>query len=111
MKRLKRKLHSSAGESLAETLAALLVAVIALAILAGMIMSSNKLIRESRTHFDAYYEGDAGLNSMEAAGGTAATVEIMDGEAALRLTDEQTADTIDVYFFKNGKAAAYRIKE
>ena len=110
MKRLKRKLRGNAGETLLETLASLLIAVIALALLASMIMSSVKLIRESRTHFDTYYEGDTGLNSMKTIDGITATVEVKEGENAQRLTDKQTDDTIKVLYFENGKAAAYRKK-
>ena len=108
MKRCKRKLRSRAGETLTETLVALLVAVIALAILAGMIMSSSNLIRNSRTRFDSYYEGNNALSSLEntVAG---ASVTISDGENDQRLTDAQTKDAIDVRYSTNGKAAAYRI--
>ena len=111
MKRLKRKLRAGKGEALVETLAALLVAVIALAILVGMIMSSSKLIRDSRTRFDSYYAADARLNSMVSTDGTNATVQVIGEDGiTLRLTDAQAANTIPVMLFENGKASAYRIK-
>lgn len=110
MKRLKQKLRARTGETLTETLAALLVGVIALAILAGMVMSSTKLVRDSRTRLDSYYAGDAGLNSMSSTGGTTVPVQIKEGSKALHLTDKQTADTITVQLYQNGKVSAYRIK-
>ncbi len=113
MKHCKRKLRSRAGETLAETLAALLVGVIALAILAGTIMSAFNLIRNSRTYFGEYSERNNALNSMETSAGAPATIEIKEeeeGAVPLRLTDAQTEDEIKVYYYTNGKAAAYRIK-
>ena len=113
MKRMKQKLRARAGETLTETLAALLVGVIALAILAGMVMSSSKLIHKSRTWLSKYYTSDAALNRM-ADGGTSAEVDIKDEAGnALRLTDAQTDDSIDVLLFKNSensKVSAYRIQ-
>lgn len=114
MKRMKQKLRARAGETLTETLAALLVGVIALAILAGMVMSSSKLIHKSRTWLSVYYTSDAVLNSMKTADGTSAEVDIKDEAGnALRLTDAQTDDSIDVLLFKNSensKVSAYRIQ-
>ena len=110
MKRCKRKLRSRAGETLTETLAALLVAVIALAILAGMIMSSSNLIRNSRSRFDSYYEENNALSSLEnTVAGASVTIRDVEGEKDRRLTDAQTKDAIDVRYSTNGKAAAYRL--
>ena len=58
MKQMKRKLKSRAGESLAETLVSLLVAVVALVMLASAMTSAANQVNRSRTLLDAYYEAN-----------------------------------------------------
>ena len=58
----KKKLRSRAGETLAETLVALLVSSIGLMMLASMINSSARLITKSRSVLSDYY---AEINKLE----------------------------------------------
>lgn len=56
MKKILTKLRSSAGESIAETLIALLISALAMMLLAGMISSTNNLVRTSETKMNNYYD-------------------------------------------------------
>ena len=119
MQRLKKKLGSR-GETLTETLAALLVAVIALALLAGMIVSSTRLIYSSRDRLDEYYTENNALITLRA--DNKAAIQLSNEAGPLRLTDEQSAGTISVVYYTNksigydtnstkGEVSAYRIGE
>lgn len=69
---------SQAGESIGETLVALLIAALALVMLAGAVAASSGIITKSRNKLDAYYnanEADRGVVKMSGSG-TRNTVEI-----------------------------------
>ena len=71
----KKKLRSRAGETLAETLAALLIATIGLTMLASMITSSARLITKSRSVLSDYYAENNKLE--ERSGDVTVTFEIV----------------------------------
>ena len=78
MKKLKKKLRSQAGESIGETLVALLIAALALTMLAGAISVSARVILQGRDKLDSYYkanEAPDGIVKMTESG-TAGTVTI-----------------------------------
>ena len=50
------KLRGHSGESIAETLAALLIAALALMMMAGAIQSSYNAVTRSRSTLDEYYD-------------------------------------------------------
>ncbi|MDO4803708.1 MAG: hypothetical protein Q4A32_02690 [Lachnospiraceae bacterium] len=54
--KLKRKIRSRSGESIAETLVALLLAAVALTMLAGAMTSSAGMILKSRDRMNLYYD-------------------------------------------------------
>lgn len=56
-----RKLKQRSGESLTEVLVALLIGTLALAMLASMIGSTTRLIRQSQETMEAYYARTAEL--------------------------------------------------
>ena len=58
-----RKLNSTSGESIAETLVAVLIAAIALLMLAGTINTASNLITKSKNTLDEYYHSN---NKVEA---------------------------------------------
>ena len=60
---VKRKLHDKAGETIAETLVALLISALALVMLAGAISSTAKVITTSDKKMGEYYSKDAALAS------------------------------------------------
>lgn len=49
------KLRSKAGETIAETLIALLIAALALVMLAGAVTAAKNIIQNNRTAFNSYY--------------------------------------------------------
>ena len=53
-----KKLTSTAGESISETLISLLVASLALLMLAGAVSSATGMITKSRTKLEKYYESN-----------------------------------------------------
>ena len=58
MKKLLHKLRGQAGESLAETLMAVLVITLALTILAGMIGAAGNMVKTSEAKMNEYYESN-----------------------------------------------------
>lgn len=56
--RIPQKIRSRAGESIAETLIALLIACLALLMLASMITSGARMITKSRNLMETYYSAN-----------------------------------------------------
>ena len=69
-KQISRKLKSSAGESIAETLVALLISALALVMLAGAISATARMIILSDKQMGKYYEADANLVQQPTSGKT-----------------------------------------
>ena len=67
MKKLGMKLHSRSGETIAETLVALLIAAIALTMLAGMITATANLVKTSENKMDEYYKKSWDLETISTA--------------------------------------------
>ncbi|MDO5491496.1 MAG: hypothetical protein Q4F96_03740 [Bacillota bacterium] len=66
IEKLKKRIRSRAGETIAETLVALLIAALALTMLAGAVSAASNMIRDSRTALNNYYsktENVAAFNS------------------------------------------------
>ena len=61
MKRMMKKLRSRAGESIGETLVALLISSLALVMLAGAIGSAARMVTRSMTAMEAYYATDKSM--------------------------------------------------
>ena len=61
----KNKLLDHTGESIAETLVALLISAVALVMLAAIITSSSNIIKRSRSKLDTYYNGNEYVAKME----------------------------------------------
>ena len=63
MKKIRRKLHSNRGESLSETLVAVLLITLALTMLAAMISSTASLVKTSEKKMDEYYKNNVNLET------------------------------------------------
>ena len=61
MRRIKGKLSSHAGESIAETLFALLISSLALIMLAGAVSSAMRVVTGSKEKMDVYYHANNAL--------------------------------------------------
>lgn len=73
-----KKLKSQRGETIAETLLAMLIAALALTMLAGAIATANMIIRNSDKTMDTYYRN---VSLLGTGGGSAMTVAINGGVA------------------------------
>ena len=62
-KRIKQKLHGNLGETISETLVALLISSLALVMLAAAITSSSAMISKSRAKLKDYYDKEETLVS------------------------------------------------
>ena len=61
---IKKRLHSRAGETIAEVLISLLIAVVALMMLAMMISSTVSMVTTSKNKMEEYY-GENGIPKLE----------------------------------------------
>lgn len=66
MKKIGKKLCSQAGESIAETLVAVLVIAVALTMLASMISATVSMVKTSEAKMDDYYKANAALETLDA---------------------------------------------
>ena len=62
MKGALRKLYSRAGESIGETLIALLISALALLMLAGAVSSAGKIVTRNKAAMEKYYGTDEGMS-------------------------------------------------
>ena len=83
-----KKLRSKAGETLTETLVALLIGTLSLAMLASMIGSTAKIITKTQGVLTDYYAATAQLASREKSSENY-FVTVTDGEAAINFEDSK----------------------
>ncbi len=107
-KRIRKKFHSSSGESIAETLIALLISSLALVMLASMISSTSNILSQSKNAMNNYYTeinklAEQGESSSDdsAVAVSEGTVEIKDGDGKNQLDNETTA--VRMYTYPNPK--------
>ena len=109
---IKGKLKSTRGESITETLAAVLISLIALCILASMVNSSAKLVAESETKMAAYYEESNRLSQRSASASDGegrilvSEVGSLGSTSRIRLTADEALSGISVYYFVNDEIPA-----
>ena len=106
MQRLRNKLKSRTGESIGESLAALLIASVALVMLAGMLTTTFRLTANSKNIVGDYYADNRILAVQTEADGSAGTVYLRVTEDTPGLSDEIE---YPVLFFdnKNSKTPLY----
>ena len=97
----RKKISRRAGETLTETLVALLISAVAITMLASMIMTSRSLIDSSKKMFDAYYEENNALSEYSGTA-TSGTATLSDGTNAVRLVNG--SDSVSVKVYTNDKA-------
>ena len=83
--KLKKRLRSQAGETIAEVLIALLISVLALTMLAMMISSTVGLVNRSKEKMNEYYDQNAVLEMQTEPVGTVA-VTIADSAGRVNVT-------------------------
>lgn len=105
--KIKAKLKSGKGESIAEVLVSLLISSLALVMLASMINSSSRIIQSSKVNMESYYSAN---NKLEARAGTdtdngfagSGSLSIENGSKAVHLS--YGGGTVSVNYYKNDKA-------
>lgn len=85
MQKLKKKLGTCAGETIAETLVALLIAALALTMLAGAMSSSLKMVTKSRKKLNGYNEKMEAMAKMTGSNTGTVTIEADPSDASLDL--------------------------
>lgn len=104
--RVKKKLFSQAGETIAETLIALLVSALALVMLAGAIGTAARIISQSETKMQQYYQANNTLASPgtgeEGKKGTA-TIGFTKSGGSIKLVD---TDSFSVKYTKNDEISS-----
>lgn len=91
--KMKKKLHSEKGDSIAEVLVALLISALALVMLASMITSSARMITNSKTILNDYYSESAQMNSSTASDGTF--------DISVKIDSETKSYTVNYYKSKS----------
>lgn len=113
MKSLKtamNKLRNRRGETMVESLIAVLIASLAMAGLAGMVASSTKMIRDSRTRLEAYYSANNAVAEQKVSAaadeGSFGFKEVFANgtSQAIVLTDEDEA-RLSVHYYLNDTVA------
>lgn len=103
------KLRSSNGESLTETLVALLIAAIALVMLASMISSTTRIVTQSKTKMTEYYEANKTVAAQTGEGTDDASVTITD-DASDTINGQQYSVTAYLnQSFSSTPIASYRL--
>ena len=80
-----RKIRQQSGETIAETLVALLISSIALMMLASMISATANLVTKSETKMGEYYTENAKLENSETSAKTLTISITSEGEDGIRL--------------------------
>ena len=80
------KLRSRSGETITETLVALLISALALVMLAGVIASSSRIVTRSRAKIQEYYSA---CNEM-------AELNEKTGTGAVKITGTEIGDSTDI---------------
>lgn len=83
MDKVWKKVQNCAGESIAETLIAVLIIALALTMLAGMITATSNMIKTSKEKINDYYEANAPLETQASNDGTI-SVGISVGDATIK---------------------------
>ena len=96
MKKMMQKLRSRAGESISEVLIAMLVSALGLAMLAGVISTSVRIINNSKTTMKTFIQNENALEQRESSEDDGLLTVSVDG-APIKLTGE-SADKITVSY-------------
>lgn len=105
MKRIVKKIKNNKGESIAETLIALLVSALGIMLLAGMIQTSSKLITNSNDRISKYVEQENAI--VEYSGTpTSGTISLSPSNnltAAVKINSEESSSvSVDYYVMEYG---------
>ena len=78
---IKRKLRGRSGESIAETLIAVLIAAVALMMLAGMLSATTNTVQRSSAALESYYAENENLETLTPVEGKTEIVTVTVGDS------------------------------
>ena len=102
--KLGKKLNSQKGESLTETLVALLISAVALVMLAGAITAAGHVVTRSKDKLDAYYLNNEDLVKRNAGG----NITTSTGNMTITGSDI-SIPSYAVTFYNNGEFGKYPV--
>ena len=105
--KVKTKLRSSRGESISETLVAVLISALALVMLAGAIATASRLVTSSRTKLGRYYDSNNAMVTMEHPNGYV-DITISDGTKSVLLSSVPYAHNT---VFASNPVVAYKLAQ
>ena len=113
MNAIKARLKGKKGESIAETLVALLISSLGLVLLAGMIAASVRLIDRSKKTAQSYTDAE-NLLIAQGASSVSGTVTIQDSAGnGIKMSDENTSGQVGVVYYVNdetgGAVVSYKV--
>lgn len=110
MKKLKQKLRSRAGESISETLVAVLISALALVMLAGAMSAATSVVNRSRDKLNEYYNGNETMmeSGTELTQGITITEDNTEGSISLEVKCDIVYYTNEA--FGDKPVIAYEIK-
>lgn len=106
----KRKLHSTAGETIAETLIGVLISALALVMLAGAISATAKMITSSDQKMEQYYKNDAALAKMTGSNEMTVTITATDVDENRTVNENRTVTYAENSAFTSKPVVAYKTK-
>ena len=107
MKQIAKKLRSRLGETIAETLFALLISTLALMVLAGMVSSTGNLVRSGKEKMDDYYRENAAMEAFSSPDSTTISISNADGSVSISVPVQYAKNE---NFTRNSDAViAYRL--
>lgn len=95
--RIIKKIKSQSGESIIETMTAVLIAAMAMTMLAGAIMSGMRIIGESRAKMDTYFQA---ANAISSGSSSSASEEGTLSNVKIDMTRKITDPSVDVINLK-----------
>lgn len=111
---VKQKLNSNKGESIAETLIALLVSTLALVMLAGAISSAGNVVEKGRKAMKEYYDGIENVVKRDGTGESVSmTLLDQEGNSIYLFGSSSTAITVNAYSnsrFQKYPVVAYKYR-
>ena len=110
---IKNKIRNQAGETIAETLVALLIAALALTMLAGAVTTASGMVLKSKDRIDKYQDRvEAAVTASTSPTGDT-TIAFADPDAAITEPVPEAAQTVNYYeitAFGNKKVIRYQKK-
>ena len=98
-KNIAKKLRGSVGETLSETLVALLIAALALVMLAGAVTASAVSMKRSRSRIDEYYTQGNKTAEMNDQNGTVSFTVTDTTDITEDKLGDQTVEDVPYYLF------------